>query len=466
METRPAKKQSVIVDGKFNQRQFDLNLKERLKKIIDKKPISKIMEFMETEIQNSTELTSFTYNLKCFMTDGAYALYRAVESLEGYSSRKGAGPSDAPPQTLDVKFADGEHIKVPWGNIQLPSLGNDAEFNMAYDKSTRILRITGNCEKRYVELMDNIIDKAQWYLDNESIYKAQAIRLDSDLNPHFLNLESAKDQPIYLKDETKAALTSIYARLERPDWCREHDIDLKFGALMQGPYGTGKTLLAFKLAYTAIKNNWSFFYLTDPTKVSQLLEIAGDLCTNGNGIMIFVEDIDLVITGKRDENMNRIINLMDGGDTKNLPIISIFTTNHPEKIDPTFLRGKRIGKLINMTALDSPTAREFILKTLGDTLKKGETLDTVCEMAESYEVPPSFMHEVLDDVTTRRLMDGRKHVTEKDVIDSLKSYKAQMDVARIQTGDKSDYEKLTELLGKVLVGEQFKETLKELDLIE
>lgn len=37
--------------------------------------------------------------------------------------------------------------------------------------------------------------------------------------------------------------------------CLEKGIPLKFGALLEGGYGTGKTLLAFKLAKKAVANN-------------------------------------------------------------------------------------------------------------------------------------------------------------------------------------------------------------------
>ena len=60
--------------------------------------------------------------------------------------------------------------------------------------------------------------------------------------------------------------------------------------------------------------------------------------------------------------MQDILNTLDGGDTKQMNVISLFTTNHIELIEPTFLRGKRIGSIISLGFLDAKTAKKFVLK--------------------------------------------------------------------------------------------------------
>lgn len=53
-------------------------------------------------------------------------------------------------------------------------------------------------------------------------------------------------------------------------------------------------------------------------------------------------------------------------------VITLFTTNHLELIEPTFLRGKRIGKVISLGALDEATAKEFIERSfVGDYTLQG-----------------------------------------------------------------------------------------------
>ncbi len=50
---------------------------------------------------------------------------------------------------------------------------------------------------------------------------------------------------------------------------------------MEGPYGTGKTLLAFKLAKDAIDNGWVFMYLKTPEMLAQTLRLAKSIDKNG-----------------------------------------------------------------------------------------------------------------------------------------------------------------------------------------
>jgi len=453
----------IDAEGKFNSEAFDVEIKERLKIIVDQKPLGDLVDFIKTEISNSTQITSFNYNFKCFPEDGAYALYKAIQELEGYSVHKESGPSNDPPETMDVRFADGTRLKVPWGTIALPGLGEDATISMSYDGAARVFHVSGQCERRFVSLMDNIMEKTQDFLDNESIYRGKAIRLGKDLRPQFLNLDKVANTPMYLSDATEFALQPIISRIEQSQRCLDQGLELKFGAVMEGDYGTGKTLLAFKLAHKAIKNDWGFIYLTDPTKVSEMLEIAGNLCTNGVGMLTFVEDIDQVLRGERNHKMNEILNIIDGGDTKGRNIISIFTTNHLELIDPTFLRGKRIGSLISMTALDQPTALKFINSYLGDALSDDASEAAV--MVSDMNIVPAFLAEILDRVKANMVYTSEDTASCKDILASIGSYKAQMELAKTSAHKSSDEEDFVNLYKKLIVEDQFKDTLKSLDLV-
>jgi transitional endoplasmic reticulum ATPase len=456
-------KKPILKNGKFNSAAFDADVKERLKEIIDKKPLKNIAQFIETEIENSTQLTSFNYGFICFPEDGAYALHRSIQELEGYSVHKESGPSNDPPETIDVQFADGSRIKVPWGSIALPGLGKDATISMTYDSSSRKFGVSGQCERRYVSLMDDIMEKTKHLLATDSIYRGKAIRLDGNLRPQFLDLSKVDKIPMYLSKATEFSLQPIISRIEQSEQCIANGLDLKFGALMEGEYGTGKTLLAFKLANKAIQNDWGFIYLTDPTKVTEMLDIAGQLCGNGRGVLTFVEDIDQVLRGARNTKMNEILNILDGGDTKGRNIISVFTTNHLELIDPTFLRGKRIGSLISMTALDQPTAMKFISSYLGDSVTDDvtEAANKVAEM----EIVPAFLAEILDRVKANMVYTSTTTTSCEDIVASIDSYTAQMSLAKTKSQEETDEQAFVGLFKKLCVDEAFTETLEKLDLV-
>lgn len=197
------------------------------------------------------------------------------------------------------------------------------------------------------------------------------------------------------------------------------------------PYGTGKTLLAFKLAKEAITNGWIFIYLKDPSLLAEALRMSKIIDRSGHGALIFVEDVDQVTRGDRNAAMQDILNTLDGGDTKDMNVISLFTTNHIELIEPTFLRGKRIGTIISMGFLDAETALDFMQQSfkIGD-YTIAEDLTSVCELIAKSDIAPAFMAEIVEAVKARLVFEKRKEVKEFDVEYAVKSYLHQVELAK------------------------------------
>lgn len=447
----------------FDQVKMDEAVKTRLKHAIDRLPLEELASFIETEVENLMQLTEFKYTFICFMEDGAYALHRAITEMLGFSQQKERGPSKKPPQTLDVRFANGTSIKVPWGDIAIPGMGKDAMISMAYHPAHRTLYVTGQCEKRYVGYMDKLIELTNQYLKYESIYTGHAIRIDDGLQPHFIDISSVDQVPLFLTPTAQYNIQPIIARLTKSDMCRAHGVDLKYGALMYGPYGTGKTLLAFKLAKIATENNWTFIYLTAPEKTADLLKIANQLCNSGTGVLTFVEDIDQVLSGERDGGMNQILNLMDGGENKKAPIITVFTTNHLEAIDPTFLRGKRIGATICLTHFDKATAINFLEKSLGDVYTG--SLDEAGKLVEELKIVPAFLAEIVDRVKAERIYHDDAVVTESHILAAIDSYKIQIEASRTIPRDEDEFGTFMRLYNKYAVRPGVDEALKGADLL-
>lgn len=440
----------------FDAEASEREVKDRIAALLQDHPLEVLGGMIENELDAQTQEVAFNYSFNCFVEDGAYAVYRAIQKVMGYSMHM-PGPWMSPPQTIDVKFADGSRIKVPWGTIALPALGEDATVSMKYDHSDRKLYLHGECERRLQGWMDHIAEATQHFLDTESIYRGRAIMLDGNMNPSFLNLEKYRDIPIYLSPTAEYNLMSIRARILHTDRCIQEGVDLKFGAIIVGEYGTGKTLLAFKTALLANDNDWSFIYLKDPTKTKDMLKMARYLSANGRGVLTFTEDIDMILTAERTLDMNALLNEIDGGDTKKLPIISLFTTNHPEVIDPTMLRGKRTSKLIYLSALTAETASNFIGNKLGDMIVG--TWENAAALAEKLNVVPAFMEDILDTVITNRITTGESTVTEQDVIAAIHSYESQMAMSRVRARTTSDFEQMMHLFSKIFIGVTVRENV-------
>lgn len=176
------------------------------------------------------------------------------------------------------------------------------------------------------------------------------------------------------------------------------------------------------------------------------------LSENGRGTVIFAEDIDQVLS-KRDNSTNEISLMMDGGESKNKNVITILTTNHIELIDPTFLRGKRIGSIVTLTFPDTKTAQAIIESVMVDengmSILEDSCLEAA-EMIEKLEIVPAFIMEILDRVKSHLLYEERNLVNCQDIINSINSYKEQMDIARLKKVGRSKEEQLSDALLNVL----------------
>ena len=421
---------------KQKKNQWEKQQKQRMAEMFLDEKISYadcIKASLDADKQNH-RMSRINHHLRCFKSDGIYQLNKAITGVFGaVVSNEEHGPSvgDQTVNMVDIQLADGTRTKAPYGDIALDSLGEDSMISINYDESKHELLVTGKCQQMYMSIMDDIIEATKHFLATESIYKGQALEITDINDPQILDLSSIDQQLMVLSKSTKYALLPIEARLTEPQICIERGIPLKYGALLEGPYGTGKTLLAFKLAKEAIENGWIFIYLKDPSLLAEALRMSKIIDRSGHGALIFVEDVDQVTRGDRDAALQDIVNTLDGGDTKDMNVISLFTTNHIELINPTFLRGKRIGTIISMGFLDAETALDFMKQSFQiGNYTIAEDLTEVCNLIAASDIAPAFMAEIVEAVKARLVFEKRNDVKSFDVEYAVKSYLHQVDLAK------------------------------------
>lgn len=420
-------------------------------------PWSDIMSFVRAEDEKSRRMSNFRHEIVCFKEDGVFQLNQAIREIIGVAqaTEEKSGPSGDRTEnleTVDVTLADGTRVKVPYGKIDLPDAGEGAHIDIAYAQDKNTLFVKGSCQFRFAPVIDSIISRTKVLLNTQSIYKDQAFELDATYRPKILPLHNIDKEFMVLSEEANMALRPLMARITRAEECKRKNIPLKYGVLMAGPYGTGKTLAAFKIAREAIQNNWSFIYLKEPKLLEQTLKMSQTLDNNGNGVIIFLEDVDQVTSGDRDAQMQGILNTLDGGDTKHMNVICIFTTNHLEKINKTFLRGKRIGSVIHMEHLDAKTAREFIEHTFkNDYTLQPEGLDEVCKEIEFQKIVPAFMAEITEKVKAHMVFEDDTVITATHIRTSLKSYLTQVGLARTEAQNETPAERFIKAFKEVMI---------------
>lgn len=427
------KSKSSLLESKVNQ--YEESMKQRFIEVmqIPGTKYADCLDYIEGEIKQSKKIAKINYRLRCFRDDGIYQLNQAISQVFGsVVSKENNSPSgDQSIQTVDITLADGTRVKAPYGDISLDGLGEGSCININYNNETHELIVTGKCQFRFSSIMDDIMEATKQNIRTNSIYKGQALEI-SDINaPKILDLSSIDNQLMVLSKETEYALRPIYARLLNPEMCVEKGIPLKFGALLEGGYGTGKTLLAFKLARQAVANNWMFVYLKDPKLLAEALRMSKIIDQSGHGVLVFVEDIDQVTRGNRDSAMQDILNTLDGGDTKDMNVITLFTTNHIELIEPTFLRGKRVGTIISMGPLNAVTAEQFIRKSFEiGCYTILDDLTEVCKYIEESHIAPAFMAEIIEKVKSMMVLANQCEVKAEDIRYSVQSYLRQVELSK------------------------------------
>lgn len=454
---------SSVLEQKVNQ--YEMAMKDKFVKIMSQPGIkyADALDYIDNELKQSKKMAKINYRIRCFRNDGIYQLNQAISQVFGaVVSKEQRNPSgESSVQTVDITLADGTRVKAPYGDISLEGLGEGSSININYDSSTHDLVITGKCQFRFSSLMDDIIEVTKHNLRTNSIYKGQALEISDINDPKILDLSGIDRQLMVLSRETEYALRPIYARIMNPTMCLEKGIPLKFGALLEGGYGTGKTLLAFKLAKKAVANNWMFIYLKNPKLLAEALRMSKIIDQSGHGVLIFVEDIDQVTRGNRDSAMQDILNTLDGGDTKDMNVITLFTTNHIELIEPTFLRGKRVGTIISMGPLDAETAEQFIRKSFEiGCYTILDDLTDVCKFIEASHIAPAFMAEIIEKVKSMMVLANQCEVKADDIKYSVQSYLRQVELSRTKDMSVTPEKKFVDSLLDILHLPKNEETMR------
>lgn len=381
------------------------------------------------------QVINFRSEIKCYPYDGAYALYRAMQEKFGYADVITAkNPSGGtPPTMVSLRLPDNTMINVPWGRLSFPGLDANSYLETSYNNAEMKFVIAGTIKRKFQKAVDHLIILTEQILKESSIYKGNAIRVNLEFmdkgttptQPEFLNqaVSSIQDADVLMNETTRLNYAAVLLRIKKSEHCVKNNIQLKHGALLAGPYGTGKTLLAKYTAKIAIENGWTFLYLDDARQLKNALRLAEMYAP----CVVFTEDIDKAVEGSnRTNDINAILNTLDGIDTKSNPIITVLTTNHIENINKAFLRAGRIDSLITMTPLDSVTGAQFLDRFARD--KKGNSvLDSEHDFTEAGAaltgIVPAFASEVVNKAKMYAMYNDRELLVPTDIMAAADSYK-------------------------------------------
>lgn len=335
--------------------------------------------------------------IDAFPIEGALAFQKALSKKFGWVDRvptPGFWGSN-PPIMIGVETDVDKMEQVMWGRFEIPGVEGYLETSFEMKDSRFFFTISGEIKQKNMDTLRELCALTQDFVRDESIYKGKAIKVNfpdprdranfSPANaPKFIDVSKVNPANlIFSADLQDAVETALFTPVEKTDLCRKFGISLKRGNLLAGVYGVGKTLAAQVLAKKCVENNWTYIYVVNVEHLTQSLLLAKSYAP----AVVFVEDIDKAVSGDRDDmaeedraKMDKILNTLDGVDTKNDEVMVVFTTNHLESINEAMLRAKRLDYVIEITPPNAEAVQRLIHFYTFGHLRDGEDLNVVGEL--------------------------------------------------------------------------------------
>lgn len=346
--------------------------------------------------------------IDAFPWDGARSLERVLDRRLGAALTTKTpgffGPT--PPTTVAVETAHGKTENIIWGRFLIPGIAAGAEgrdyLETGYDfKDGRVVFLLGGqVRRKFLPVIKQLAEDIRQDLVVNSIYRGKAFRIsffddDGDKKPvpdiTFLDTTQVNLMELVYSDSVRAAIeTNVFTPIRHAAKAAELGVPTKRGILLSGKYGTGKTLTAYATAKVAEDNGWSFVYITRADELPDAIRFAG----NYSPAVIFAEDIDRTTAGGRTEELDEILNTIDGIDAKGARVMVVLTTNHLETINPAMLRPGRLDAVIEVTAPDEAAVVRLIRVYARDMMTEDTDVSHVARMLAGQI--PAVVREVVE----------------------------------------------------------------------
>ncbi len=389
-------------------------------------PLRKAIAALERKAADEETELDVHEVLDAYPEDALVALNMAMKEKYGWASPTPKMSFFGPiaPDLITVKTGPdlGDEIQVPFGQFTLPGVENPVEVQRSRSPSGQVLIITGTVRKREASVVRDLANLARSILKDNSIYKGKAIRLkvddDGDLDtttpPAFLQTRYINPDELVLNDdELEQVRASLWAPVQNTAACVKHGIPLNRGVLLEGTYGTGKTMTANVTSKVCTDNGWTYILLDDVRALKEALLFA----QRYQPCVVFAEDVDRVAS-QRDQRGNDLLNTIDGVLTKNAQVITVLTTNHVDRLDRAMLRPGRLDAVITVRAPEA-NAVERLVRLYGRGLvASGEDLGEVgAALAGNI---PATIREVVERSKLAMVANGRDSVAAADLLVAAK----------------------------------------------
>ena len=236
------------------------------------------------------------------------------------------------------------------------------------------------------------------------------------------------------EEEAKDALKEIVDFLEHPDKYAGIGAKLPKGALLVGPPGTGKTMLAKAVAGEA---KVPFFSISGSEFVEMFVGMGAakvrDLFKQANEkapCIVFIDEIDTLGTNRdgagaiggndeREQTLNQLLTEMDGFDGKK-GVVILAATNRPESLDPALLRPGRFDRRIPVELPDLQ-GREAILRVHAKNVRCSGGIDLKEIARATSGASGAELANIINEAALRAVRLGRNEINQNDLMESVET---------------------------------------------
>lgn len=461
--TMSTAERSVEEQAKQNEKLRNMSIERQGTKLIvpEGVELDTAIKALTLKQREEEQTISINHTLPIEVAEGMVGFLRVLEREYGFVTNTGKMGffGTRPPEYLGIETRPGVRESIPIGELKIPGIDGHLCPTFAVQHKRVVFKVEGECKGKDRHKVDKIMAMVEEECRRNSIYKGHAIMTSfpdvdqcsslEDTFPVFAKLNSIRqDQVIFSKSVEEQISVSIFVPISKTKECRTHNIPLKRGILLEGPYGTGKTLTAAATATVCAENGWTFIYLKDVMRLAEAYAFAMQY----QPAVIFAEDIDQIINGNNSEKqINQIQNAMDSIETKNIEVITVLTTNHIDKITRAMLRPGRLDTVVSVRAPDKEAAIRLVRMYAGNLLDANYDLEKSNVGDVLAGEIPAIIREVVErsKLATLRRESGVLTLTPNDIEVTATGMKAHMNLLKTPEPDnRSNREKAAYIMAE------------------
>ncbi|WP_066367543.1 ATP-dependent zinc metalloprotease FtsH [Neobacillus fumarioli] len=233
------------------------------------------------------------------------------------------------------------------------------------------------------------------------------------------------------QDEAKEALQEIVDFLHNSKKYVDIGANIPKGALLVGPPGTGKTMLAKAVAG---ESKVPFFSISGSEFVEMFVGMGAarvrDLFKQAKAkapCIVFIDEIDAIGKSRnssmaggndeREQTLNQLLTEMDGFEPDK-GIVILAATNRPETLDKALLRPGRFDRRVPVELPDL-AGREAILRVHARKVKLADNIDFNVIARATAGASGADLANIVNEAALRAVRLGRNRVTQNDLEESV-----------------------------------------------